>query len=73
MNTSKITVTKSNLHIGNTSKFYTARAKYNDVNFNITYDCVTGNTTIHEWYKFDKHQISEITGEVNKFFANQAA
>lgn len=73
MNAAKLIVTKSNLHIGNASKFYTAKARYNDVNFNITYDCTTGNVTIHEWYKFNNYQLSIITAQLNNFFENTAA
>lgn len=72
MNAAKLIVTKSNLHIGNTSKFYTAKARYNDVKFNITYDCTTGNVTIHEWYKFNSNQLTTITEELTKYFKNKA-
>lgn len=66
-------IAKENLHIGNKSKFYTAKSRYSDVNFNITYDCKNGNVTIHEWYKFNSNQLATITEELTKYFKNKAA
>lgn len=59
-----IFITKSNLHIGNQSKFYTAKARYNDMILNITYDCNSQDIIIHEWYKLSKNQIIEVTEEL---------
>lgn len=66
-------IAKENLHIGNKSKFYTAKARYNNVNFSITYDCNTGDVTIHEWYKFSDNQITAVTAELKKYFKDKAA
>ncbi len=66
-------INKENIHIGNESKFYTARARYNNINFNITYDCKTGNIIIHEWYKFNKEQLKEVTEELKRYFNNKVA
>ena len=66
-------INKENLHIGNESKFYTAKAVYDNTNFNITYDCKTGNITIHEWYKFNKHKLAEITDELKTYFEKKSA
>ena len=68
-----IFITKSNLHIGNQSKFYTAKARYNDMILNITYDCNSQDIIIHEWYKLSKNQIIEVTEELKKYFENIAA
>lgn len=72
MNAVKLIVTKSNLHIGNESKFYTAKARDNNINFNITYDCKTGNIIIHEWYKLNKEHLAEVTAELKKYFKDEA-
>ena len=66
-------ITKSNLHIGNQSRFYTAKARYNDIILNITYDCNSQDILIHEWYKLSKNQIIEIAEELKKYFENIAA
>lgn len=66
-------ITKSYLHTGNQSKFYTAKASYNDIILNITYDCNSQNIIIHEWYKLSKNQIIEVTEELKKYFENIAA
>ena len=66
-------IKKENLHIGNESKFYTAKARYNNINFNITYDCKNENIIIHEWYKFNKELLTEVTEELKRYFNNKAA
>ena len=66
-------IKKKNLHTGNVSKFYTAKARYNDKNFNITYDCKTENILIHEWYKFNKEQLTEVTEDLKRYFNNKVA
>lgn len=68
-----LTITKSNLHTGNQSKFYTAKASYNDIILNITYDCKSQNIIIHEWYKLNENQIAEVIAELKKYFENTAA
>lgn len=73
MNTIKnINLISEKLHIGNVSKFYTAKLKYNGVNFHITYDCLTENLILHEWYKLDESQLSSLTEELKKHFQNKA-
>lgn len=68
-----IFITKSNLHVGNQSRFYTAKASYNDMILNITYDCNSQDIIIHEWYKLSKNQIIEVAEELKKYFENIAA
>ena len=68
-----IFISKSNLHTGNQSNFYTAKASYNDIILNITYDCNSQNIIIHEWYKLSKNQIAEVTAELKNYFKNIAA
>lgn len=63
-------IKKEKYHQGNESKFYTAKARYNNINFNITYDCKTGNIIIHEWYKFNKEQLIDVQEQIKVHFKN---
>lgn len=66
-------ITKSNLHIGNKSRFYTAKAMYNNIKLNITYDCKSQDIIIHDWYNLSENQIAKVIAELKKYFENIAA
>lgn len=64
-------IKKEKYHRGNDSEFYTAKARYNDINFNITYDCRTENIIVHEWYKFNNIQLSDINERIKLYFKSK--
>ncbi|MDO5398549.1 MAG: hypothetical protein Q4G33_11545 [bacterium] len=66
----KLFIKKERYHKGNESEFYTVKARYNNVNFHITYDCKTENILIHEWYKFNKEQLMDVQEQIKLHFKN---
>lgn len=67
----ELLIKKEKYHKGKESEFYTAKAKYNGKNLNITYDCKTENIIIHEWYKFNNIQLSDINEKLMMYFKNK--
>lgn len=68
----ELLIKKEKYHKGNDSEFYTAKAVYNNINFNITYDCKNENIIIHEWYKFSSIQLSDISKKIRLHFKSKA-
>ena len=68
----ELLIKKEKYHKGNVSEFYTVKARYNDKIFNITYDCKTKKIIIHEWYKFDNIQLSDISKKIKLHFKSKA-
>ena len=64
-------IKKEVYHKGDVSEYYTAKIRYDDMNFNITYDCKTENLIIHEWYKIDSCQIYKLTEHLKRHFKNK--
>ena len=63
----KIVVTKKNM--GKATSCYFAKAKLDDGKcINLTYDCITGNLVIHEWYLLESGSIEAFTSEVKDYF-----
>lgn len=68
----KLYFKKEHYHKGTVEEFYTAKAIYNNINFNITYDSQKDSVMVHEWYKFNNNQLSDIQEQVKLYFKNKA-
>lgn len=57
-------------HIGSKSNYYTAKVIFRGIKLNITFDNISNELTIHEWYKLSKSQYDELHKKLISYFKN---
>lgn len=59
-------------HIGGKSNYYTAKVIFRGIKLNITFDNISNELTIHEWYKISKSQYDELHNKLTSYFKNKS-
>lgn len=46
-----------------------AKILHNNIDINLTYDCISKNLIIHEWYRVSKLELNDMIEELKQCFA----
>lgn len=68
-----IAIISMNHRKGNTTEAYMTKATAGKVKLNVTFNCMTGDLIIHQWYLFNEDELAELTAELAAFFAQLVA